>query len=203
MAKKDDKAKIRFIFVEMEGSNAALESSVKDVVKAISQPARRPRPSLPPSAQQQQLPDGAEQAEFDFDVEDADYEDVEVTDDKPKPKKKRSAPKLNVLDLDLEAGSPTLKEFYDTKSPTNHSHRYLSIMYWLTEHLDIESIGVDHIYTCYRFLQLSVPSDVGQVFRDMAKTDRGYVTRTERGHYRINHIGENLVNGLGVDGDGA
>lgn len=205
MAKKDDKAKIRFIYVEMEGSNDALESSVRDVVRAISQPQRRPRPALPGSNQQQnQPPNDNGQTEFDSDeIEDATFEEMEERDTKAKSKRNRSTPKYEVVELSLEDGNPTLKEFFDQKSPSNHPRRFLVIMYWLKEHLDIEAVDVDHLYTCFRFLKLSTPSDIGQVFRDMLKQDLGYVSRVERGTYRINHIGENVVNSMGSEEDGS
>lgn len=208
MAKKDDKAKIRLIYVEMEGSNDALESSIRDVVKAISQPQRRTRPALPPTNQQNQLAEDQRseadgQAEFDFDeVEDADYEEVEERRDKSQSKRNRSKPRYEILELELDSGDPTLKEFYEQKDPSSNPRRFLVMMYWLKEHLGQDAVGVNHIYTCFRFLKITIPSDIGQVFRTMLKQDMGYVSRVDRGSYRINHIGENIVDEMGFEEDG-
>lgn len=74
--------------------------------------------------------------------------------------------------------------------------RYLVIAHWLKEHKQIDSVGIDHIYTGYRTLGWNLPKDPLKPFHN-AKS-RGYFGKgTGKSEFAINHIGEGVVNDLG------
>ena len=197
MAAKEDKAKVRIVFMEFEGSNEALQNTVRDITKAITPPARVISRQIPGDSP----PAGAlgyDQAEPD--TEDAEFEEVESKSTEPKNKRVRKPPQVEIIeDLDLGSGDPNLKTFFEDKgSPTENTARYLVMMKWLKDTLNIPEITIHHIHTCHRFLKLSTPPYPGTVFNDMMKSDRNYITRANRGAYRINLIGERKVDELGA-----
>jgi hypothetical protein len=96
------------------------------------------------------------------------------------------------LDLDLTSGSKPFKTYFEEQEPKTDSKRYLVIAQWLKEHRNIPEIGADHVYTCYRFLGMSVPEDVLSVFRGLKK--QAWVEGgSSPGMFKINHIGENQL----------
>ena len=117
------------------------------------------------------------------------------------PKKSSSGPRKrtrvpSILELDLTSGPVPFAQFVQGKNPDNHSQRYLVIAAWFKEHRQISEIGIDHIYTCYRKLNLNVVEDVGSIFRG-CKTQGWFGNGSVRGMYAINHVGLGKVNDLG------
>jgi uncharacterized protein YjhX (UPF0386 family) len=100
--------------------------------------------------------------------------------------------------LNLQAGPVSFKDFCAQKSPTVDTKKYLVVMAWLKESLGIESIGADHIYTCYRTMGWNTPKDVGATLRALKK--QGWVVSSkEKGSFQITHIGLNVVNQMPKD----
>lgn len=103
-------------------------------------------------------------------------------------KRKHRTPTV-LADLDLKGGKMPFEEFMERQAVENHSKRYLAIAWWFKEYRGVATVGADHIYTCYRYLGLSVPADVLEPFRKMKPN--GWVTNGEdSGTYAINHVGE-------------
>lgn len=193
---KEDRAKVRIVFMEFEGSNEALQNTVRDITKAISPPVR--------IIQTRQVTGDSQSAgalgpaSTELDAEDVEFEDEEIKPTEQKKKQVRKPPRVEIIeDLNLDSGDPNLKAFFEEKgSPTENSSRYLVMMKWLKDTLKVEEVNVHHIHTCHRFLKLSTPPYPGNVFNDMMKQDRNYVTGVSRGVYRINLIGERKVNDM-------
>ena len=187
------KVKFRFIEFELEGSDSTLEESLRNIATAIAKGSYSPRlaavghgQALP--AQAEGPSDGAatvesdDAAEYDSAVEDAPGED------RPRGPRNYRNPKV-LDDLDLTSASIPLKEFCDGKKPDTELKKYLVIAAWLKEHLKVEEVTIDHIYTCYRALGWFPPRDVAQPLRDM-KSKQGWFSKGKgKGAYAINHIG--------------
>lgn len=201
---KEDKGKVKLTVIqfETESDNETLQENIKSItqtlMKALAPP---PRIVQAPS----QLANGNNNNDRVTEVvaevyEEDDAIEAEVVNKKPKAKTvvKFSPPKA--LDLDLISGDMPLKKFLDEKNPgKSQIRRYLAIAYWFKHYRDTPEITKDHAYTCFRFIGWSdVPKDVGSPFRQMKKTQYGYMNAgSAEGLYAINHIGENVVVQMG------
>lgn len=88
---------------------------------------------------------------------------VETVDTKtPKRKTITVSPYNLVKDLNLRAekGRPSLTEFTDLKFPITNEERNLVFVYYLQEILKLESITLDHVYTCYREVNIRNPVNI-------------------------------------------
>ena len=197
--------KIRFIMLEAEGNAADLQQIAQAITNAvrpttvIHQVAPQPAmPALPGNVASQS--NGAE-LDLHPSVEIVDEGDAVASHPK-KPsssgvKKKRPVP--SVLDLDLTSGSTPFVQYFQQKNPDTHSKRYLVIAAWLKEYRQIEEIGIDHIYTCYRTLNLNVVRDVGSIFRG-DKRQGWFHSGSQAGFFAINHVGLGQVNSMSNGG---
>jgi hypothetical protein len=112
------------------------------------------------------------------------------------PRKPPSAPQI-LTDVDLTS-DPSLASYAAKANPKSHLKRYLVITAWFKEHRQIESVGVEHIYTGYRHLKWPTDiKDFAQPLRDL-KADQ-YLSSSEKGSYTINHLGLQEVQKL-LDG---
>lgn len=197
---------VRFIMLETRGNAAGLQQ----IAQAISQ-ALRPTtiiqqavaPPVMPALQGIAPPQG----------NGADPElhpSVEIVDEGVTtlpPAARRSSAKKRKLrtpevlnDLDLTSKPMPFVQYFNKKNPDEHSKRYLVIAAWMKEYRQIGAISIDHIYTCYRMLNLNVVADVGSVFRRCKK--RGWFNAADQpGWYAINHVGINQVNIMSSGGE--
>lgn len=213
---KNDKGKVKFrvIDFEIEGSDESLQESLRSIVSALGRPssATGVSRSLPVDAAQgpslrakPTVPQGElfpEDAKVEEDAAIADSGDNQSTDAKvvraANSKRRVVTPKI-LNNLDLDSGSVSLKEFCLRKKPTVDSKKYLVILSWLKEVRGLESVGVDHVYTCYRSMGWTAPKDVGSTLRALKKP--GYVVSgDERGLFTITHVGQGVVDELSKEG---
>lgn len=110
---------------------------------------------------------------------------------KPSAPKKLRTPNL-ISDLDFDSGPKSFKAYIDEIQPTGHHLRYLAITQWFKEYRQILEIGADHVFTCYRFLNLPVPADMTMAFRQL-KGKQWVEAGEARAHYKITHIGLNQL----------
>ncbi len=196
------KVKFRVIEFELEGSDESLHDGLKNLATALMRGQ-----GAPPT---RQIANGAKPAPAAADgaqPEDEDQQDDEVVDaevaDLPSPRRliaPRKAKPVTVKVLHIEFGdvSPTLKEFYDSKKPTNALDKYLVIAYWYKNHKGISDLTVDHFHTALRFLDQPTPKDALQPIRDLRKRNRGKLSGgASAGTSAINHVGENAVREMG------
>ncbi len=196
---QEDKGKVKFRFVEfeLEGSNATLEESMRQIAAAVTRGSSQTQ-FVNPSKVAKQL--DAPPADVDLAAE-----DLELAEPVEEPassngassrakKPGRPHPKPEVIDLDLKAGDVAFKEFCGQKKPANQRSRYLVIACWLKEHADISEITIDHIYTCYKFMNWTpIPDNMVQPLRVMKSTEGWFDKGEEAGSYALNHVGENKV----------
>jgi hypothetical protein len=198
----DDRAKVKFrvIEFELEGANAAVENSIKNLTTVIMQkngagapakPALRGNgasPVLPPA------PAGTDVVEEPENLEEqvvgAEEETVESTPAKLRVPRKLPVPE--VINIDLTSGDMPFEKYSQGKKLDTDWNKYLACAMWLKEHRDLTTVTDDHIYTMFKFMKWTVPGDVAAPLRSMKK--QGWFTTPERGKYAINHLGENEVN---------
>jgi hypothetical protein len=187
---KDDKGKVRVFLFELEGTNDTLLESIRSITGVLTQTfGAAPKTIVRMIPAQGDTVDGKIE-QIEIDSEEAESSEKEnSTASKPK---RRAISTPDIIELDLNSGSISLKDFIDSKKPTEQMKKYLAIASWLKNELQIEEIDNSHIYTCYRFLGWVAPKDIGQTFRDGKRV--GYFNSgTAKGGYKINHVGEGRV----------
>lgn len=200
----DDRAKVKFrvIEFELEGANAAVENSVKNLTTVIMQKngASAPvKPALikgngtgPVLAAPLPRTDVAEDAENLEEQPVTGAEDETVDSSPAKPRVARRPPVPQVIDIDLASGEMPFANFCEGKNLSKDTDKYLVCAVWLKEYRDTPAVTDDHIYTMFKFMKWSLQADVTAPLRAMKR--QGWFTTPERGKYAINHLGENEVN---------
>lgn len=99
-----------------------------------------------------------------------------------------------VTDLDLSGTDniPSLKDFYNEKKPTSCQEMNSVFVYYLKKIRNMESVGVDHIYTCYKYVGAKVPGRLYQSIVDTRKR-KGWIITDNMDDLRIGTVGENFV----------
>jgi hypothetical protein len=196
--------KVTVFFAQVEGNNDTLQSALVTIAEAVEKAGGRPgisRAAVPqvlargPARDASTHSTEAADTSAEERLEDAAAEDlIEPATPGNKPRSQRNPVTPNIVELDLISGNLPLKTFITQKgSPEETTKRYLLIAHWLKEERKIDSITCDHIYTCYRHLNWSVPSDIGITLRN--GKSRGIFNKAgTKGAYMINHIGQNRVN---------
>lgn len=201
----EEKGRVKFRLVEFEldGSNPQIEQSIKNIVSSIthnsSSSIGRALPSKPAEVRPLQV------AEPDPPKQDQDASDLAtgqaVATTAPSPAVTRSkgirhytSPKF-LGDLDLDSGDTSFKAFAERIEPTSHNDRYLTAAAWFQRYRGVESISVDHVYTCYQKMGWQSQKDVGQPFRVLKKT-KSYFEHPSKGLWKITHIGLDRVSEL-------
>lgn len=196
------KVKFRIIEFELEGSDASLHESLKNIatafmrtpnqasVKAVRYDQRSVEESAIPVGDEVVEPDGSE-------------EEQEAEAQSPRkaaqPRKAKPVAVKLLQEIRFDDLSPTLKEFCLEKSPKSELAKYLVIAYWFKNYRGIPDFTPDHFYTAYRFLNWSIPRDPGQPIRDLRHPRRAHLSGGQSvGTSTINHIGENIVNEMGA-----
>lgn len=197
----EDRAKVKFrvIEFELEGGNAAVENSVRNLSAALTQRNGGTSPKPPLKAVAPVLAPGSVDLNGDL-PEDAVTEieeQEELSESVPaKARTPRKFPTPEVIDIDLTTGDTPFKQYCELKTPSSDQKKYLVCAAWLKEYRDTPAVTDDHIYTMFKFMKWTVPPDVAGPLRAMKK--QGWFTTPERGKYAINHLGENEVNELGA-----
>ena len=120
---------------------------------------------------------------------------VEPTPATPKNKTPPPGPSYNYLDdLDLGTNSehPSLVEFMDSKLPITNEERNLVFMYYLQHIIKQEQITLDHIYTCYRKVNIRAPLNLENSLV-MTANAKGWIEKTDNGKMSITSTGKNYV----------
>ena len=199
----DDRAKVKFrvIEFELEGANAAVESSVKNLTTVIMQKSGASAPAKPALRGNGAAPvlpappTGTDVAEELENLEDRSVTGAEEDAAEPTPARPRGPRKLpvpEVIDIDLTSGEMPFEKYCQGKKLDTDWNKYLACAIWLKEYRSLPTVTDDHIYTMFKFMKWPVPGDVAAPLRSMKK--QGWFTTPERGKYAINHLGENEVN---------
>lgn len=99
-----------------------------------------------------------------------------------------------VTNLDLSGTDtvPSLKDFYKEKNPASAQECNAVFIYYLKKIQEIEKVGIDHIYTCYKEVKARVPGKLYQNIIDTRKR-KGWIITDNMDDLRIGTLGENFV----------
>lgn len=109
---------------------------------------------------------------------------------------KKNGHKLSVQivkDLNLKpTGTKTLIDFVTEKQPKSNVQKTTVFVYYMQKILNISSITIDHIYTCYKELGVKVSENLDQNLRDCSSSKFGYIDY-KSGTCSMTVRGDNLV----------
>jgi len=106
--------------------------------------------------------------------------------------KKPSYTFIQELDLSASDGQPSLVEFMDAKFPITNEERNLVFLHYLQNMLNLKSITVDHVYTCYRAAKIRAPLDIEGSLQS-AINQRHWIKVTKTGKLSVTPAGKRYV----------
>ncbi len=114
---------------------------------------------------------------------------------KPAKRKTNSNTPSLVKDLDLKGGSggKSLSDFYNQYSPNSNLEKNLIFAYYLQQEIKLNSITVDHIFTCYRNVSgIKTPGALQQSLIDTAR-NKGWLDTTSLSDIKVSIVGINHI----------
>lgn len=118
--------------------------------------------------------------------------------------RKRTKTKSNIsyanykyLELDLsQEQKNSIRELFDTLKEKIKSgvNKVLLICYWCNKNTEIKALDIDTVYTILKICGETKLFDIGQTFLNM-KNRNQYLIEEEKGKFRINSLGESIVEG--------
>ena len=107
------------------------------------------------------------------------------------PKRKESYSIIKDLNL-LPAGKDSLRDFYAKKGPATAMEQTAVFVYYLKRILEAASVGVNHVYTCYKAVGERVPGALKQNVADTSSR-KGYIDTKNFDDIQLTIAGENFV----------
>ena len=103
-------------------------------------------------------------------------------------------PYTRIKDLDLGATTahPSLGEFMDSKLPITNEERNLVFMYYLQYLLNVDTITMDHVYTCYREVRIRAPLNLEHSLRTTAN-QKNWITASDDDQFAVTPEGKLYV----------
>lgn len=198
---KEDKGRVRItvIHFETESDNATLQENIRTIAGTLTRALGNPQRAMGQPAQLTALNNSDQAAGQEVIEADSTDEDIPLTNSSPKKQAKlRQTRTPQLVDFDLTGGTMPLKTFLDEKKPDSDVKKYLAITFWFKKYHKVGAVTMDHTHTGYRHMGWHVPKDAGAPFRQMKSARYGWVgSGSAAGSYTINHIGENMIQGMG------
>ncbi|MBI1374895.1 MAG: hypothetical protein GC159_19425 [Phycisphaera sp.] len=192
---KEDKARIRVFFAELEGNNETLQQSLSSIAAAVNrtfQPDTRIIKVLP-NAEDLDEDELIELANSELEEESVDEVVTQETPRKKSKKKKSKPPTYKHVDLDLRPkGKDALKDIYTQKKPKTDQERVTLFTHYLQHVLGLSDIDIDHMYTCFKDVGAKVPSNIGSVINNTSAR-KGWLDTSNMSKLRVTSQGENFV----------
>lgn len=166
--------------LEVEGE----ESFVKEIYQDFKDRIRTQE--TPPS------PDKKDTREFHHDEPNKNASVKKNNGAKSGSKRKESYQIVKDIDLSAKSGKEALKKFYEKKSPSTAMQKNAVFVYYLERVAGVQSIGVNHIYTCYKDVNEKVPGALRQSLLDTS-FKKGWIDTKSMENITVTTHGENLV----------
>lgn len=109
-----------------------------------------------------------------------------------KKNKQRKVQPPKILNLDFRGnGRVALQGYAEEKKPTSDADKFVVIAHWLKTELNLDDVGNDHIYTCFKALKWRIPKDIAQGFRNAKNRLGAFGNGATAGTFRLTTVGEN------------
>lgn len=191
------KVRVRFMEVELEGSNDTLLEGIRSITASMGRPAVVVR-TISANATPRSLPSSAGTESESANEDEALFEPVEEAEESPvpptqsaRPRRPRSAPRPPEIDNSLRPDDDPmpLQEFCNSfKDDLTDLDRAVIVAAWLKEHRGIDGMTAPHFYTCCRFMDWSPPTDLTTPMRNLKHNKK--MDSSERGVYHLTILGE-------------
>jgi hypothetical protein len=192
------RVKFRFLEFEIDGSDATLQESLKNIAAAIS---RSPSGTKLINSTSNKAQNEEAEAEGGEDLNEThsenNFEATPSAVEAPPRRRAVRSPKI-LADLDLSKADVSLKDFCTEKNPTTDTQKYLVIAAWLKEQLKLQEVTTDHIHTCYRTMGWHTPKNALKPLQNMKDKNGWFSKGSATATYAINHVGENEVSKMGA-----
>jgi len=203
-APRDSKGKVTFVMFQVEGDDETLQQGFRTMEQAFQRLGTAPRVYAPPAVTPNLLPKrektDAAQLETDAAEPDTELETIApevAADDGHKASKPRKYTQPKFLsDLELTAGQESFKDYAAKKDPKSDNQKYLIVARWLQLHKNIDTVSIDHIFTCFQAMKWPSQKDIGQPLRFMTKNN-SYFQKNGKG-WKLTHVGGDAADAIGA-----
>jgi len=203
-APRDSKGKVTFVMFQVEGDDETLQQGFRAMEHAFQRLGTPPRVYAPPATATNLLskgekPDAVQIASdtAELDIEEEAVAPEGMAGDGHKASKPRKYTQPNFLsDLELTAGQESFKDYAAQKDPKSDNQKYLIIARWLQQHKDIDTVTIDHIFTCFQAMKWPSQKDIGQPLRFMTKNN-SYFQKNGKG-WKLTHVGGDAADAIGA-----
>ncbi len=195
---KGSRGRLRVFFAEFDGEDATLQEGLRAISQAVNKTFQSPMQirQLPPQttgAAAEGDDEPQDNGLFDMLGNELDHEPVHI---QPKNigKSKRKLPSmLLVKELDLHPNAKqSLRDFYTAKNPGTQYEQLSVFVYYLRNVIEAAAISANHIFTCYKDVEVRPPNDIPQILRNCARV-KGWVDTRDSANIEITTQGTNLV----------
>lgn len=203
-APRDSKGKVTFVMFQVEGDDETLQQGFRAMEHAFQRLGTPARVYAPLAVAANLLakgekPDGVQvEADNAEPKTEPEYTAPEVTADNGhkiiKPRK-YTQPKF-LTDLELTTGQESIKDYAAQKDPKSDNQKYLIIARWLQLHKNIDTVTIDHIFTCFQAMKWPSQKDIGQPLRFMTKNN-SYFQKDGKG-WKLTHVGGDAADAIGA-----
>jgi hypothetical protein len=191
------KVKLRVIEFELEGANASVENSIRQLTSAlanrtvaVSPLQAKPQKELAGTAPSKEVEPVEENIEI-IDTETVETNGDDVPAGKPA-KKGKPKPPTFINELNLIGNGASFKDFAKEKAPESRKKQYLVAAYWLKVHGDSPTVNADKVYTCFKTANWPTPfNDWAQTFHNLVHSE--HMRKVGKAEFAINSIGEDAV----------
>jgi len=100
---------------------------------------------------------------------------------------------VKTLNLKGDSSNPSLQSFCEDKITTSSIKFNVVAAYYLKRILNIENVTPDHIYSCYKEMNIKLPTRLLQSLRDTAGSKYGYLDTSDINDIKVPVTGENYL----------
>jgi len=199
---RDTKGKVTFVMFQVEGDDETLQQGFRAMEQAFQRlgPSTRTHAPLPGAVhllskadRPADMPTPGDEEELAVSQQTEDASSAAETQG-PRAPRKYTQPKF-LSDLELTSDKESFKDYATKRDPKTDSQRYLVVSRWLQQFKNIDTITIDHVFTCFQAMKWTSQKDVSQPFRVMMKND-SYYLKNGKG-WKLTHVGGDAADAIG------
>lgn len=205
MTKKDEKARVRVFFGEIEGDNETIRDGLRSIAQAVNrtfQPETRFIKVIGTgeNADSKQITEDFEREIINAELSAehaAGDEDGDRVVQKAKPKAPRKSKRYDLInDLNLRPdGKQTFRDFYRLKQPSGNQEVVTVAVYYLQKIVGVSNISVNHVYTSIKELSdqgVRLPANIETTLSDIVRR-KAWIESSDSNGWVVTVRGENFI----------
>lgn len=201
-AQRETKGKVTFVMFQVEGDDETLQQGFRAMEQAFQRlgPPARSHTALPGAVhllsraeRPGDVPAPGDEEEFAA-SEQTEAASSEAETQGSKAPRRYTQPKF-LSELELTSDKESFKDYATKKDPKTDSQKYLVVSRWLQQFKNMDTITIDHVFTCFQAMKWTSQKDVSQPFRVMMKND-SYYQKNGKG-WKLTHVGGDAADAIG------